>query len=90
MNVTISPNGNTTSIIIDNTVRLITSVAVPVEFQQLIPARVWYIHHKMGKHPSITIVDNDGNVVEGDYRFIDSNNITATFTALFSGVAYLN
>ena len=51
---------------------------------------VWAIQHNYNKFPSITTVDSSGNVVIGDIFYNDSNLITVTFSAAFSGVAYLN
>lgn len=57
---------------------------------QAVASATWNINHKLGKFPSVTIIDTSGNVVYGDIQFIDSNNITITFSASFSGKAYLN
>lgn len=51
---------------------------------------VWSIQHNYNRYPSITTVDSSGNVVVGDIIYDDSNTITVTFSAPFSGVAYLN
>jgi hypothetical protein len=51
---------------------------------------VWNVQHNYNRYPSITTVDSSGNVVVGDIIYDDSNTITVTFSAPFSGVAYLN
>lgn len=59
-------------------------------FTQSTPSNTWTITHNLGKHPSITVVDSANNVVEGDYEYIDNNNVVLTFSGAFSGKAYLN
>lgn len=51
---------------------------------------VWVIQHDYNKYPSVTTVDSSGNVVVGDIIYDSSNQITVTFSAPFSGIAYLN
>ena len=50
----------------------------------------WNVAHNLGKFPSITVVDSGNSVVVGDVTYTDSNNLTITFNASFSGKAYLN
>lgn len=50
----------------------------------------WTINHGLARFPSVTIVDSTGREVEGDIQFTDADNITLSFTAAFSGKAYLN
>ena len=57
---------------------------------QVIASNVWNISHGMGIYPSVTVVDSGKNKVEGEVQYVDENNITLTFTAIFSGQAYLN
>lgn len=57
---------------------------------QGIAASTWSIPHNLGYHPSITVVDSAGTVVEGCKRYLDENNIEINFSAPFSGIAYLN
>ena len=59
-------------------------------YEQMSAASVWNINHGLGRFPSITVVDSGGNEVEGSAEYIDSNNVTLTFTSPFSGTAYLN
>ena len=59
-------------------------------FTQIIAATVWTINHNLDKFPSITVVDSSGNVIVGDQQYNNSNQITLTFNAPFSGTAYLN
>lgn len=57
---------------------------------QSTPAALWSISHGLGKYPSVTVVDSGGSVVEGDVNYISTNNVQLTFSAAFSGSAYLN
>lgn len=50
----------------------------------------WSITHGLGKYPSATVVDSAGSEVIGEVNYTDNNNLTITFTAPFSGKAYLN
>lgn len=50
----------------------------------------WVINHELNKFPSVTVVDSAGSIVIGEIDYTDMNNVTLTFSAAFSGVAYLN
>ena len=59
-------------------------------FTQGVPANTWNITHNLNKFPSITVIDTGNTVVTGEYTYIDTNNVTLTFSAAFAGKAYLN
>lgn len=59
-------------------------------FTQSSPATSWSITHNLSKKPSVTVVDSADTVVVGDVEYNDLNSLTITFTAAFSGKAYLN
>ena len=50
----------------------------------------WEIQHNLNKFPSVVIIDSGNNVVFGDINYRNINEITITFSAGFSGKAYLN
>ena len=50
----------------------------------------WTITHNLGKFPSVTVVDSAKTVVVGEIEMININEIEITFSAGFSGKAYLN
>lgn len=50
----------------------------------------WTIHHRLGKFPSVTIVDSAGTTVGADVTYIDANTLQIDFIGAFSGKAYLN
>lgn len=60
------------------------------EFSQLSAASTWTINHNMNKFPAITVVDSSGSVIVGFETYSNSNQIVLTFSAAFSGKAYLN
>lgn len=54
------------------------------------PDNVWDITHDLDKYPSVTVVDSAGSVVIGDITYTSKSALTVTFSAAFSGKAYLN
>jgi len=59
-------------------------------FTQSIPSDTWSIVHNLGKFCSVEVV-SDSNVIKyGNVTYTDSNKLTITFSAPFSGKAYLN
>lgn len=60
-------------------------------FVQSSASATWNITHNLDKFPSVTVIeDTDNDVVFGDIFYTDSNNLTITFSAAFSGKAFLN
>lgn len=59
-------------------------------FTQAIPATVWTINHNLGKFPSINVVDEANDEVIGKVNYTNNNQIVVTFSAAFSGKAFLN
>lgn len=53
-------------------------------------AAVWVVLHQLGKYPSVTVVDSAGDGVYGDVDYVDANSLTITFSAAFSGKAFIN
>lgn len=49
----------------------------------------WVITHPLGGFPSVTIVDSAATAVIGDVKYDSETQITVTFSAPFSGFAYL-
>lgn len=50
----------------------------------------WVVEHNLGKYPSVSITDSAGSQVVGNVQYIDENNLIISFSAEFSGVAYMN
>lgn len=59
-------------------------------YQQPSPSASWVITHNLGNFPSVTVIDSSGNKVFGDISYTDANTLTLTFSAAFTGTAYLN
>ena len=57
---------------------------------QSVASAEWNITHNLVKFPSITVVDSAGTTVIGEEQMIDLNTVKLTFSAPFSGKAYLN
>lgn len=58
--------------------------------KQVIASNTWEITHNLYKYPSVSVVDTGGNAVIGDVEYTSLNTLVITFTAPFSGTAYLN
>lgn len=54
------------------------------------PSASWIVSHGLGKYPSVRVFDSAGTEVVGAVDYTDLNNLTITFSAAFSGEAYLN
>jgi len=85
-------NGNLTDLLYyDFAVFTLSSQGTPTFiFNQGVAATTWNVNHNLGKFPSVTVIDTANTVVNGEYEYIDNNNITLKFSAAFAGKAYLN
>jgi hypothetical protein len=63
---------------------------VSYEHMQGSSSNSWVITHNLGFKPNVTVVDSAGNIVEGEITYTNSNSITVSFQASFSGYAYLS
>lgn len=54
------------------------------------PSTEWTIDHNLNKHPSITVVDSAGTVVWCAASYPSLNRVVLSFSAAFSGRAYMN
>ena len=59
-------------------------------FTQVTPDTTWYITHNLNKFPSVSVVNINNILMYGDIQYVDINNLAITFSAGFSGKAYLN
>jgi hypothetical protein len=59
-------------------------------FTQGVPATTWTIQHDLNKFCSVTVVSDSNNVMIGNVTYDGLNELTITFSAAFSGKAYLN
>ena len=75
----------------DFAVFTLSSQGVPTFiFTQGVAATTWNIQHNLGKFPSVSVVNNNNIVINGEVTYIDNNNVQLNFSAGFSGKAYLN
>ena len=59
-------------------------------FTQSSASDTWTINHTLNKFPSVSVVDSAGTGVIGNVTYNSTSQITLTFSASFSGKAYLN
>jgi len=52
-------------------------------------ATTWTVTHTLGGRPSVTVVDSTGTTVVGGVQYNSDTQVTLTFSAAFSGSAYL-
>jgi hypothetical protein len=57
---------------------------------QIVASTSWTINHNLGKFANVTIVDSAQTEVYGDKEYQDMNTVIMTFSAAFSGKAYVN
>lgn len=60
------------------------------EFEQAQADNQWVINHNLGKHPSVMVVDSQGNQVFADVVYNSNNQLTVNFYYEISGKVYLN
>ena len=64
--------------------------AVAFTYAQSTPASVWSITHPLDFTPNVLVVDSAGTEILGDTTTTGMHGLTITFTAPFSGTAYLS
>ena len=69
---------------------LALGVAPTYTYTQVVAAGTWTITHNLGKFPSVSVVDDFGNLVLADVNYVSNNEVVVTFPSSFSGKAYLN
>ena len=63
-----------------------TSLVYPITNQ----AAIWTITHNLGKRPAVTTVNESGDVIHGDLRYMSDNQIRVTFSTALKGAVYFN
>ncbi|MCR4800172.1 MAG: hypothetical protein K5860_06655 [Bacteroidales bacterium] len=53
-------------------------------------ANTYTFNHGLGKYPSVSIIDENGNMVLADVHYDDMNTVTINWTELFSGTIVFN
>ena len=67
-----------------------TTPAIAYLYVKGTPSSTWVIVHNLNFYPNVTVQDSGGSIVEGEITYTNSNSLTATFSAAFSGTAYLS
>jgi hypothetical protein len=59
---------------------------------QVNQSSTWNVNHNLGKYCSVTVVDNNNDVIIGEIHYVDTNNVILTFnsTTPVWGWAYCN
>ena len=70
-------------------------VAIVVEdknyvHDQIASSKTWTINHNLNKYPSVMVVNSAGTVALGEITYTSLNQVVITFSAQFSGKAFLN
>jgi hypothetical protein len=56
---------------------------------QAIASAVWTINHNLNGNPTAVVLDSAGTQCEGTFSYPTLNQMVITFTAAFSGTAYI-
>lgn len=56
---------------------------------QSVASAVWTINHNLGGQPTAVVLDSAGTQCEGTFSYPSNNQMVITFTAAFTGVAYV-
>ena len=51
---------------------------------------VWNLDHGKEMYPSVTVIDEDGELTLCEITYVNNNLVQLTFTPPCAGVAYLN
>jgi hypothetical protein len=86
----VEPSVTITGIAPVQTLNFVLPVGGSYVHNQSISSATWTISHNMGFFPSVSVVDNGGNVVVGDVLYISENQVSISFSASFGGKAYLS
>lgn len=63
---------------------------INLTYTQSSASNTWVVNHNLNKYCSVTVVDDNNDVVIGEVHYDSVNQITLTLTAAFSGKAYFN
>lgn len=54
-----------------------------------VAASTWIIDHNLNKFPQVTLIDDEGNIIDADVAYGSLNQVTITFAEPQSGKAVL-
>ena len=63
---------------------------VAYEHIQDVAADSWVITHNLGFKPNVTVIDSAGTIYEGEIAYTNTSTLTVSFSAAFSGKAFLS
>jgi hypothetical protein len=81
---------NTDDLTEGTTNKYFTVARVSYEHTQGVASNTWHITHNLNFYPNVTVQDSAGNIVEGEIAYTNSDSLVITFSAAFSGTAYLS
>lgn len=67
-----------------------SSVSIRYIHTQAVASTTWTITHNLGTKPNVVIIDSAGTHVLGDVTYTSDNQVILSFSAAFSGAAYLS
>jgi len=73
-----------------STNKYFTTSRVAYTHNQGVSSNSWTINHNLGFYPNVTVVDSAGTIYEGEITYTNTNSLTVSFSAAFSGKAYLS
>jgi len=82
--------GTTPSQVLNLVVPNTSSTSGTFTYTQGSPASTWNITHNLGYRPRVSVIDSGNSLVEGDISYPTVDTMVLTFSAAFSGVAYLS
>jgi hypothetical protein len=56
---------------------------------QAVPSAIWTINHNLNGQPAVTVLDSAGTQCEGTISYPSSIQMVITFSAAFTGTAYV-
>ena len=56
---------------------------------QAVSSAIWTINHNLNGQPTAVVLDSAGTQCEGTFSYPSTNQMIITFTAAFTGVAYV-
>jgi len=65
------------------------SSAVFYTFNQATPSATWTVTHNLSGYPTAVVLDSAGTQCEGTFSYPTNQQMVISFTAAFSGTAYI-
>ena len=90
LQITLASTGGQGSLVSDDYYALTSSPVKSYIHNQGSSSATWNITHGLNKKPSVTIVDSADNVVMGEVRYVNDDEVVLSFASAFSGKAYFN